>query len=315
MNVFDLAGPEFLAVYVLAMAAGVAVALAVRHVMRLPAVRPSFDELGELDTYEVAYLADGAEGATWAAVASLTRAGVLEVDPETKGRMRVGDPDRSETPLERTVADAARNTRYTTPDLDDLTRAAEACTRHLEAELQRRGMIMTAAQRLNARIAGSISLALVLGFGAVKVAVGLQRGRPVTFLLVLMFATAAVMAALIVTLKATSRRGDHAIAMLRKHHDALRRTFSRARDKTVGTAQDAALVAGLFGPALFASSPLAPVFKTLSGSFAHGGYTGSSGGFFGDGSCASSCVSSCSGCGGSCSGCGGGCGGCGGCGS
>src|SRR5262249_37307681 len=140
-----------------------------------------------------------------------------------------------------------------------------------------------------------LPMVALLVLGLMKINVGVSRGRPVGFLVVLCVLTGIVALALLIKRPHRSRRGDRALARLKGENAALRHA-PRSLSTRV-SADDLALAVALFGTAVLVGGPLADLRTALMPPPSAGG-----------GDCGSSCGGG-GGCGGGCGG--GGCGGCG----
>ena len=166
------------------------------------------------------------------------------------------------------------------------------------------------------RFASAVPLAIVLLVGAVKVALGVSREKPVFYLLLLVAGVA-------VALYFVGRRvfrtsaGDAALDQLRQQHASLATTTLEAHPHP---RHDMGYAFGLFGLGMLggvAATGLSDMFPTLrrrpdgtwvdntSNSWGSGGGDSSSSGCSSASCSGSSCGSSCGG-GGGCGGCGGG---------
>jgi hypothetical protein len=141
-------------------------------------------------------------------------------------------------------------------------------------------------------------MAMVLGLGVVKVWAGIERGKPVGFLIAVLVVLLVVAVICFLGRPFRSRRGDRLLAKLRQDNAALKCNTTARPDGLLGS--DISLALGLFGVGILTHESLAGLRQSMISSGGHGG--GCGGGGCGGGGCG----------GGGCGG--GGCGGCGGCG-
>ncbi len=291
-NPFDLRGPDFLTLYLCLIGCALVVATVVRYVARRQPV-DSFRSPRELDPYEVAYLAGGPRRAINTAVTSLVQAGQLTVASLTPLRLsRAEDVAAGTSPLEEAVFWKFRPDR----DGDAGTKAhrggRQSCAA-LRDSLREDGLVVSHSRNLVGIGVPLVVMLAVLLFGAAKVAIGLDRGRPIGFLVVLCIGNA------VVTLAGFARRllrtpeGDRTLAQLEREHLKLRDEVTAKVD--VASRESFALAVGLYGLGILSATPLS-AFATAMGPQVTG-----------SGGCGSGCGGG--GCGGG--GCGGGCGGCG----
>ncbi|MHA6719548.1 TIGR04222 domain-containing membrane protein [Sphingomonas sp. RS6] len=152
----------------------------------------------------------------------------------------------------------------------------------VSARLVRSGLLAAPGDAWRRRFWSAAPLLVLIGFGLVKVAVGIGRDRPVGFLTALVFATAVLAAIRAARISRATRAGHALVERLRDQHERLCRG---------PTAAEAGLAVALFGTVVLVGSGWEALHHARAGT--------------GDGG--SGCSAS-SGCGGG--GDGGGCGGC-----
>jgi uncharacterized protein (TIGR04222 family) len=286
MNPLDLPGPEFLAFYVAVLGASAGVAIVLRWLLRLPGAEPG--EVPDLTPYEAAYLGGGPDLAVHAAIASLVHRRVLAVHP-TDRKVSVQDllPSGAH-PLERRIYHAAGEGETISQVRADASTALDK----LRTRLQEDGLVLANDRATVIQFFTGLVLTLVTLLGVAKTVVGLERGRPVGFLVTLTFVSLGLAIVFFTKRPLRSHRGDHVLAQLRERNAALRSTAGSRPEKLA--ADDVVLALGLFGMGIIATGPVADVGTAVQPAPGVG-------------------VGSGSGCG---TGCGGGCGGggCGGCG-
>jgi uncharacterized protein (TIGR04222 family) len=297
MNPFDWTGPEFLGFYYPLLIVGTIVVWNVRQMLRTPWSAPP--ESPDLSPYQAAYLAGG----PWRAfAAALTRLFQCGAAVEQSGTFRRTDAlPANANPLERAVWDrAGRPAR-----VDELFAAATDELEQIRQSLLARGLVLSDATSRVVRLVPFFLMLAISLFGLIKICVGVQRDKPVAFLIIGTVISAIAGFAFLAIRLLRSRRGDAVLRELQQKHDALGAT---ARTSPAAlAASDLPLAVALFGTAALA----APAYAALQGPL--GPRLGGQGGT--GGSCGSGCGSGGSSCGGG-SGCGGGGGGggCGGCG-
>ncbi len=297
MNPFDWSGPFFLQLYVGLGILALGLALWWRH--SLNHLRSAETTLPELHAYEIAHLIGGPPRAVDTALAHLVESGVLKFDESNRTFHKIGDLPRDAHPLEKVLVGAIR----TSADVAALRTAAASEIGRIRERLERLGLELNDSQVSTARWYPLLPLVAVLVFGLIKLGIGLERDRPVGFLILGSVILAVVCLVLINSVSRLSRRGRQQIDEIRARHAALEVAASKAPATLVGP--DLTLAVCLFGPMVLAGGPLMPMQQIMHGNVLPGG-----GGAYGN-ACGSSCGSSGSSCGGSSCG-GGGCGGCGG---
>jgi uncharacterized protein (TIGR04222 family) len=290
-NTWGISGPLFLLVYVALV--GLAWLAAERQWRSLESLGPS-DPAGptDLDPYEIAVLNGGEKLAVTVAVARLCRARIVGPDVKTRTLRALAPLPVKVHPVEQAVY--ARVSGSAGPSFwvirDYVSVSPELMG--LRDGLVRRGLLLDAEQARRAR-RHALWLVPVLALGLVRLAAGLTNGKPVTFLLTLLLATAALLLVLANRPARLTRQGHTALRQVRKEHPEL-----YPRPELPASAGP--LAAAVFGTGALwlADGDLAAQLQLPRGGFWGGG---GSGGSYGGGGCGGG------GCGGG--GCGGGCGG------
>lgn len=299
-NPFNLKGPEFLSLYGTLLAMALVVSVVLRWVLR-PGEHANSEPLGP---YEAAVLADGVKGGVRAATAALLRNGSIQVAPASGGaskdiRFSVHKGTQPEaTELEQRIVAAcgvSNGARY-----GELLSRGKSAAEKIQHRLEAWGLVVPSDGLHASRWGPLLVMFTLMVFGCVKVYVGLQREKPVGFLIGLLVATF-ILSIWFATKPHRTVAGSQMLRALRRDRRELRSkaNVKKAEDDVEATAW----AAGLFGLSSCAYGDLL-LFQTAcnypDGPPTSGG--GSSGcGSGGDGG---------GGCGGG--GCGGGCGGCGG---
>ena len=299
MNPLDLRGPEFLQLYGILLAIAFVAAAFLRRSLRLPEGEPQHGIRG-LDVYEVALLAGDDKTVVYAVLAGLVHRGLLRADTVKRMILPEGATSVKLHPLEEEFLRQIKGSGGI--EVDAAVNNASTHTMKLMHErLETLGLLMTDSRTALARWIPLLLALCVPVLGVIKIGVGISRGRPVGFLIVLCILSVVVAAWLFGRRAHRSRSGDRALASIR-HYTAALRSAARAPDRLAST--DLCMAVALFGLGTVAVGALADLRSALrppprqSGSFWGDWSSGGCGG---------------GGCGGG--GCGGGCGGggCGGC--
>jgi uncharacterized protein (TIGR04222 family) len=298
----NLRGTEFLGFYFLVFGAVLAGGLMFRHALRKPSDNPTAREM-DLDPYEAAYLAGGEKRAANAAIAGLFKRRILALLPLHHRITRIGSLEEGAHPVEQAIFGEARvSPRFGPAGEQDgsavstLHEAAKPALYMVRARLATRGLMVSQGRDLGARVVSIFLVLVTVLFGLAKVTVGLERHRPVIFLVLLVIASGIAGVAVLGRALGRTRRGDRALARLQHDHRELE---AKAANAEAGlTALEVPIAAGLFGLSALGGGAFDSLRATIQPpSSPAGGCGGGCGG---------------GGCGGG--GCGGGCGGCGGCG-
>jgi uncharacterized protein (TIGR04222 family) len=302
MDLMGLRGPDFLKVYLGLFTVATATALVLRRALRGPGGDVPREIAARLEPEEVAYVAGGGRLAINTALASLYRQGALRLTAGTRALQAVRLPDAGSSALAQGIYQFIA----TAP-----SRSVRGVHRNFPVELPSRrplalGLVMPGPRRAAVGAVCVLPLLMVFLLGLSKLVVGLSRGRPVGFLVLLLALTTMVGIVMVATTPLRTLAGDRVLQSLRTAHAALKSTAG-SRSMALAPAE-VALAVGLFGPAVLSGAGEMNDLRQAM--------TPTNSGF--GSSCGSGCGSSGgSGCGGGSSCGGGGCGGggCGGCGS
>jgi len=300
----NLPGPDFLGIYFCLYLGALLFALVLGRNFDKP-LPPEAERPTTTNPYILAYLRAGNRAVVVTALTSLYRRGEVVFAKEK---------------VTRAPADKTRRNKHAPPD--EVDRKADAESVWLEAHLlellDKRGEPMTIAEvaaasepelrpvkttatryglvrgpdtMLRAALLSLLPMVLLFLIGLIKIGIGSERHRPVTFLALSLVVIVITAVLLVVKLPTVSRLGRALLDAAKERHHALSLTANRAISQL--SIADVRLAAGVFGVAIFGNGLEALTFadqftaaqvSTLS----------------------SSCGSSCGGGGG----CGGGCGGC-----
>jgi uncharacterized protein (TIGR04222 family) len=297
MNMFDMRGPEFLAVYLLVSVVGLIVLYAVSRRASSESLQlPSGDARRLLrDPYLLAYLRGGARQTLQTVAFSLSERGLLSV---SKWGLIAGGsreaPHAVTHPLEVAVRAECKSLRKIGKLLRDkrLKRMAEDSA----APLKEWGLIADDAEYAR-RLPVFLAVAgALLAMSVLKISVALQAGHSnIGFLVVL--TVAALVAAIVIFRRRRTSAGDRALADQRTLFAQLKGRVKQLAAR--GATHEAVLIAAAFGLAALpgAAYPFADEVRRQ----AQYGAAGCGAGSAGDGSGGGNS--------GGCGGCGGGCGG------
>jgi len=294
-NPLDYTGPDFLVFYVWLQIGLWAVAALLRFSLRLPA--PSAP-LPMLTAEEAAYLAGGASHTNQVAVAGLSSRRLIG----SAHGFRIDPTALPATGCTQTESDMLNRIQ----SLGVVQGTAVARLRlpswlRIESDLTSKGLLVPPDRRQAALFVPLMIAMIGPAIGAVKVAIGISRDRPVEFLVMLSIVSFVINLAAFARRPHRSRHGDAALAAMRSHYGYL---TSRSGQTVNPQTDELMLAVALFGLPALEGSPQAHLRSILAPQSSGGGSGCSSGGC----SSASSCGSG----GGCSSGGGGGCGGCGG---
>lgn len=312
----DYDGPTFLKFIGVVGGLSVVMALAIRFLYPIhdPPIPIDVDTPGKK-----AYLAQGPKGLVLAAIAKMIEDGTLKMEEASSGWIRgksyhlsIGNPlpaDASE--IERQIYLEAHNCKP--GEIGKLVVRTIPLAREEGAMLQEMGLVEpNPCEPFFRRWVPSLLMLGIAGLCGLKLVIGLSRGKPILFLVLIIIASL-IAAYFLFRRGFRTDKGEEVLDEIKRDHSHLKTQRNENTDADYSPS-DVFLAAGIFGLGAFAVGDISHLHQEAERSrFLNGGYgngAGCTGGWPGTGcsSCGSGCGSSCGG-----GGCGGG--GCGGCGS
>lgn len=218
MNPLDMNGPDFLKFFGLAIAAASVLAVVYRITFSYAKRMSNEDSLPELNPWQLAYLRNGDQAVAQTALVDLAAKKFIVGDPAS-GRF-VANSDVAPVRLE-----AIPNALYRASQMGDGVRADRAinviryeCDK-IKQSLLDQGILQTFEQRIGATWPGLLAFAAVLLLGIAKMVVGLSRGKPVEYLLLLLLLATALAMIL-----------NYTTQLTRVGRQALEKEISKIRD-------------------------------------------------------------------------------------
>lgn len=305
INPFELNGPQFLAFYVAICAIAIVAAFLLRSMLRSDEGTGEVNNI-ELSSYEIACLGGGAPGVLRACLASLLVSERLhrkEIGGVTT--YHTSDPnDAGDHEIERLMLICAGHDSGATAR--EMLAGARPAAERMFSELQLRKLIES---RGNFSVARWVPVALLVSvflFGLAKIVLGVQRDKPVGFLVALLFGLAFLIGGYFYQIPLRTRGGDALLRRLQNQYAKLKTLGTGDRAPLAGSPpahDDLILTAGLFGFAALHHPEITLLSSNLKPISTSSQSTG----------CGTTLSSDSGGCGGGDGGgCGSGCGGCGG---
>lgn len=270
-NPLDWNGPAFLGLYCGLFLVALILAFSIAR-----GIRPEGRRGAGTDEDGLAFLAGRGPRMVEAAVARLLASGALVV--EDGKRFLRGEGAGGRGALDRALLAAPMPV-----DWAGLEKAAKPHVDPVERRLIAGGLFLDKGAARRTGLITALPLLALFAFGGVKLALGLEREKPVGFLIAFLIVTLIVILIRIFAVDRRTQRGALALAEARVRHERLRRAPTNSE---TGTA------VALFGTVVLAGSAFAGLHQMRQDGNTSGGDGGG-----GDGGCG-----------------GGGCGGCGGCG-
>lgn len=265
---FDLKGPQFLVLYFVLFAFTVVAGMVIPRWLR-----PAGTWGGVTDPDQAAYLAGGQSRFAETVVARLLAQRAIEL---VAGKLTVRSPVEGRTKAELAVLRLSSPAPWTA-----VNGALHAPALAIRARLEERGLLIGNADAAQLRLFQTMPYALLLFFGALKVAVGMSRGKPVAILVVLLIMTAVAMLVRYGLIDRRTRAGVTAVTEAQEREQRL---------KGAHVCEETGMAVALFGTSVLVGSDLWDFHKMRAAATSGDGGSSDGGG-----------------------GCGGGGGGCGGC--
>jgi uncharacterized protein (TIGR04222 family) len=177
-NPLDLGGSDFLALFAGAMLVAALASILLRRALKSMLGGPAGGGT-QLDVWETAWLAGGAERVVDAGIAELHRRGLIEAPPGGK-LAASASRERLEAPLDGVLDSITRDGRIASIVAD-----AGRRMQPIHAALVRRGLWFDRAAAERIAAASALPWALLVLLGGARVALGIGRERPVVFIALL----------------------------------------------------------------------------------------------------------------------------------
>lgn len=290
MFIFDLSGPQFLALYVFCLVG------AWWFSKRIEQGLVNDHPTTQLSIYELAYLAGGADRPLSLALTRLAHHGHVVQGPDTLLATSTS-PSLSSHRLERELFQQIASTP---PVRSAKSHHTAFALQQIESSLATGGWVVDphSPKTLRANRIAALPMWVLMALGLIKVGVGLMRDKPVLFLVLLLLITLVMgWHAGHISAQPVAAAKSH-IESLTEQNGALYTTLSRNGEHL--SVDDLSLAVALFGTSLLAGTQLSWVHP-LSSDAVRSSSSGGGDGGGGDSSCGG---------GGGCGGCGGGGGGC-----
>ncbi|HMO27140.1 MAG TPA: TIGR04222 domain-containing membrane protein [Tepidisphaeraceae bacterium] len=183
MGLFNLTGPEFLKVYILLIVAAIVIAIVVRRLLNVSFARPSAAS-ASLDPISLGLLAGGNRRAMEVAVILLQTKKFIDIEPSGKLKpLATTHPHLH--PLEKRILDLAWEGASRTK----LYQSCGSVLRRIEHDLSAEGYLTPPETHRSLVLLTWAIFGIVLLIGVIKLFVGVDRGKPVGYLIGLLVLT------------------------------------------------------------------------------------------------------------------------------
>ena len=259
LNVFDYRGEDFLVFY----AGGFAIALVVSIVLAKIATRivaPSARVTSVSDPYEVAMLAGGEQRALDAALSSLFARRMLEV--QTDGPRKPATLHLVPGIIDSRLHAVEQRVLQTLPqDLRSLRKLFTPLAEKLRRNLESSGLMLSSGQRSQIQLITAAPLVLMMVIGVAKVFIGLERERPVAFLVIALVMSLIVMCLVLSMIARRTPAGEAAWKQMTKPAMAPRLKESEPALPEAGYL--ASMAVALAGTSALAGAGYEPLYQTV----------------------------------------------------
>jgi uncharacterized protein (TIGR04222 family) len=228
MSPLNLTGPQFLLFYLAWGVGGLLLAWTTRA-SRLKKLESSADARRwnpgyypeESEAYAIAFLRGGRSEAAYVLLGRLVSAGLVEVTEDKVRRVRKPKRERHLLPIENIALLAVQDGGAPGQVETAIERAVSSDLDSLELDLERQGLLLSAAEQKNLRKIQGLALLAVSGLGLAKLAVALSRGKPNIGFLLLLLAAYTLAALLLLRPLRISPPGRFYLEWLRESHQGL----------------------------------------------------------------------------------------------
>lgn len=261
MNPLDWTGPNFLVFFVVTFLLAMLLTWVLGWLLRTPADEPP-DSALDLSPYEAAYLAGGNEMLTSATIARMIQDGIVTAD-STKWRFKTQGslpPDAPE--IDRTIYAVIDSESKDGCKPSNIFPHVISAAAPIRRNLEELGLLLTSDQLLRIRLISILPMVALLLLGVMKIVVGITRDRPVQLLVALLFFATVVTFFVFLRSMLRSRRGDRALALIRKRHAALETQSARRISEMAG--HDLMFAVGLFGLTYLSGTHMTDLRSMLS---------------------------------------------------
>lgn len=269
-NPLNLTGPEFLSFYFLLAIIVVFIASCLRHYLRSPGGSP-IQRPVDLNVYQIAYLAEGENRVFDTAIASLVQKKYVTIQTSQR-RLTLKEPVENLHPVEQIIANAIKLDGR----IDKVRSSMTQPIKVIRAHLQQLDLLVSQTQSGRAQAYPALLIAALLGLGIGRILVGMARGKPVGYLVVMCFIIALIGLVPWLTPVHRTRYGDRVLQDLRARVQS-----------TVGSAADAhlPLAFALLGAVVLPNDIFADLKQVVMPVSSGGGGGGGDGGGGGGGGC------------------------------
>jgi len=215
-GVFDWYGPPFLGFFLILSILLIGLAYYFRRQAMAGEGTAEVVDASEWDPYALAFLAGGQNSAIQAAVVALRERGLVTLEGDRPVRLApvVMQLPRELPAFERMVMSEVHGS----PTVPELKKSLQGPATDWESSLVGAGLMISAEARQRLKIIGGLLLTVGLSVGALKVYIGLQRDRPVLFLVMLMVALFIALVVMTQKLPRWTGRGKGLLARLREEY-------------------------------------------------------------------------------------------------
>jgi len=260
LSVLDYRGGDFLVFY----ACGFGIALLASLVLaKVSAGLLSTPPRGEplREPYLIAALGGGPQRVADAALAALFSRGMLEVHPQGRThvmRRAAGGTTGRVHPVEERLLGALPQ------DLRSVRKVLAPAAEKLRTDLETAGFMLRSGQRTQIQLIAAVPLLLMMVVGVLKVVAGMERAKPVGFLVLGLLLTLLVMAVLLSKITRRTPAGQREWSRLRQPAAKAPHLTAATASSGQDTGSMAAMAVALAGTCALADAGYAPLYQALA---------------------------------------------------
>ncbi|XZE19776.1 TIGR04222 domain-containing membrane protein [Pirellulaceae bacterium SH449] len=203
-NPLNMDGPDFLKLFSLLIAIASVLAIVYRMLTSSWNRDDQQSDVAQLDPWQLAYLREGPLAVAQTAIVDLSAKKLIQAAPSRKKFVAVGGNERIRlAPVSRAILRAAQMGEGVKPS--QILNVIQYECKKIKEELIDMGVLRSASQRLGAVWPGIVAFGGVIILGISKLVVGILRGKPVGYLLLLLILSIVLAIVLNYTSRMTKR--------------------------------------------------------------------------------------------------------------
>nr|MCU0721722.1 TIGR04222 domain-containing membrane protein [Pirellula sp.] len=223
MNPLELDGPDFLKLFSISIVAASVLTMVYRSLLSSAESNRDVSKLPRLNSWQIAYLRGGPQAVSQTAIIDLAAKKLIVGDPKSE---RFVPSTNASTSIDHVRMDPIPNALYRAVQMGEgmkterVTDAVRYECDKIKQSLIEMGVLQSIGQRVGLAWPGILAFGAVLVLGGAKLFVGVSRGKPVDYLLLLFFSAIGLGIALNYSKRLTGLGKLVWEREIRKHHAA-----------------------------------------------------------------------------------------------